>query len=167
MDKFHLIITGGTIDSHWDPIKDTAVANERSMMPEFIIRLNLPFHCDFSTVCMKDSRTITDEDRTNIVRSIESSSSKAFLITHGTYTMAETARYIESNLKRRDVTVVLTGSFVPLTDIIRSDGGFNMGFAVAQLMLLKPGVYIAMNARVLDASNAEKIIHEGRFAPKI
>lgn len=167
MDKIHFLITGGTIDSHWDPIKDTAVANERSIIPEFIIRLNLPFQCDFTTICMKDSRAVTDEDRLRIVQTIEASTASAFVITHGTYTMAETSRYIKKNLKRKDVAIVLTGSFVPLTDIIRSDGGFNMGFAVAQLQYLKPGSYVAMNAQIFEADKVEKIIHEGRFAPRI
>ena len=167
MEKIHFIITGGTIDSHWDPIKDTAVANERSIMPNFVLRLNLPFQLDFTTVCMKDSREINDEDRMQIVRTIEASNSATFLITHGTYTMAETARFIKGHLKRKDCTVLITGSFVPLTDIIRSDGGFNMGFAIAQLQHLGHGVYLAMNAQVFEADQAEKIIHEGRFAPRI
>lgn len=167
MEKIHFIITGGTIDSHWDPIKDTAVANERSILPDFVLRLNLPFQIDFTTVCMKDSREITDNDRMQMVRTIEASNSTTFLITHGTYTMAETARYIKAHLKRQDCTVLLTGSFVPLTDIIRSDGGFNMGFAIAQLQHLDPGVYLAMNAQVFEADQAEKIIHEGRFAPRV
>src|SRR3989338_7421402 len=98
---------------------------------------------------------------------IEAPAAKKFLITHGTYTMAETARYLKRNLKRKDATVVLTGSFVPLTDIIRSDGGFNTGFAVAQLQHLEPGTYIAMNGQVIEADKAEKIIHEGKFAPRI
>jgi L-asparaginase len=167
MQKIHLIITGGTIDSHWDPIRDTAVPNERSIIPEFFLRLNLPFQFDFTTSCMKDSRAITDEDRSRIVQTIEASSSKSFLVTHGTYTMAETARYLKNNLKREDVAIVLTGSFVPLTDVIRSDGGFNMGFAISQLLHIDPGVYVAMNAQIFEADQAEKVIHEGKFAPKI
>ncbi len=167
LEKIHFIITGGTIDSHWDPIRDTAVANERSIIPEFVIRLNLPFPFDTTTVCMKDSREVNDEDRQRIIKTIEASNSHDFLITHGTYTMAETARFIKSHLKRKDVTIILTGSFVPFTDIIRSDGGFNMGFAIAQLQHLDPGVYIAMNAQVFEADEAEKVIHEGRFAPRV
>lgn len=166
MNTIHVLITGGTIDSHWDPIKDTAVANEQSILPQFINRLNLPFECNFTTVCMKDSRAIADEDRSRMVQVIDESGSNRFLITHGTYTMAETGRYLMNNLKRRDVVVVLTGSFVPLTDIIRSDGGFNIGFAIAQLQHLDPGVYVVMNAQVFEADKVEKLIHEGKFAPR-
>src|SRR3989344_5056950 len=66
----------------------------------------------------------------------------------------------------RGKTVVLTGAFVPLTDTIRSDGGFNIGFALAQLQHVDPGVYICMNGRILKASEATKIVTEGRFTSR-
>ena len=99
MDKIHFIITGGTIDSHYDGMKDTAVPNEESIVPAFIKNLKLPIEYEFTTVCMKDSRAITDEDRAQMLATIETSSAKKFIITHGTYTMPDTARYLEDHVR--------------------------------------------------------------------
>lgn len=39
--QIHFIITGGTIDSHYDGSKDTALPNEESVIPGFIRSLRL------------------------------------------------------------------------------------------------------------------------------
>ena len=166
MDKIHFIITGGTIDSHYDGMKDTAAPNEESIVPAFIKNLKLPIEYEFTTVCMKDSRAITDEDRVAMANVIKASSAKKFIITHGTYTMPDTARYLEDPIRGGGKTVILTGAFVPLTDTIRSDGGFNIGFALAQMQHIDPAVYVCMNGQILKASEAMKIVTEGRFASR-
>ena len=97
---------------------------------------------------------------------IQESSAKKFIITHGTYTMPITARYLKERLRGGGQSIILTGAFVPLTDIVRSDGAFNIGFAMAQLQYIKPGIYVAMNGRVLEADEAEKIVSEGKFASR-
>ena len=33
MYDLHVILTGGTIDSHYDPTRDTAVPNDKSVIP--------------------------------------------------------------------------------------------------------------------------------------
>lgn len=108
MDKnnvIHIIITGGTIDSIWNGAQDTVVVAEHSALPEYFeeIGRNLKFYEEikFTEVCMKDSRKITNEDRKEVLKTIEESSSNRIIITHGTYTMPDTARYLRENLKRR------------------------------------------------------------------
>ena len=95
---YHFIITGGTIDSHYDGTKDIAVPNKESVIPDFIRNLKLPVEHEFTTVCMKDSRVITDEDRAEMVRTIQESSATKFIITHGTYTMPNTAMYLKEHI---------------------------------------------------------------------
>ena len=163
MDQIHFIITGGTIDSYYDGTKDTAVPNKESVIPQFIQNLKLPADHHFTTICMKDSRAITDEDRDIMAQAIAESTATKFIITHGTYTMPDTARYLKEHVRGGGQTIVLTGAFVPLTDVIRSDGGFNIGFAMAQLQHLKPGVYVVMNGQVLEADEAVKLVTKGRF----
>lgn len=99
MEKIHFIITGGTIDSYYDGTKDTAVPNKESIIPGFIRNLKLPIEHIFTTVCMKDSRAITDENRNAIIKTIEESEVEKFIITHGTYTMPDTARYLKTHLR--------------------------------------------------------------------
>lgn len=162
MEKIHFISTGGTIDSYYDGIKDTVVPNTESIIPSFIKRIKMPAEPMFTTICMKDSRSIIDDDRAQILKTIEESPAEHFIITHGTYTMPITARYLEQNL-RKNSTVILTGSFIPLPDVVKSDGAFNLGYAVAQLQHLAKGTYICMNAQVLKPAEAEKLVEEGRF----
>ena len=58
----HFILTGGTIDSYYDGSKDTAIPNEHSVVPKYIKMLKLYEECQFTEVCMKDSREITQTD---------------------------------------------------------------------------------------------------------
>lgn len=166
-EKILLVVTGGTIDSVWDGSKDTVVVSDHSVMPEYFANLkrNLKFYEEFSftEVCMKDSRSITDEDRENILKTIEDSEATKIIITHGTYTMPDTARFLEENRKRKDQTIVITGAMVPVKGFDFSDGPFNLGYAVAQIQTLPPGVYVCMNATVFTPQDVAKNIAEGKF----
>lgn len=112
---------------------------------------------------MKDSRQIEEQDRKDILKAIQESPAKKILITHGTYTMPDTARYLKKNLKRKDERIVVTGSMVPIKGFDFSDGPFNLGFAVAMLEKLAPGVYVCMNARAFTPEEVAKNIKEGKF----
>ncbi|HSX19073.1 MAG TPA: asparaginase domain-containing protein [Candidatus Saccharimonadales bacterium] len=167
MDEVHVIITGGTIDSVWSGAHDTITVSEKSVLPEYFKELGrnlkFPFKFNFTEVCMKDSRAIDEEDRKAMVKAIEESKSDKILITHGTYTMPDTARYLKKNLKRKGQTIILTGSMVPIKGFDFSDGPFNLGFAIAMLEKLEPGVYVAMNTRAFTPEEVEKNIAEGKF----
>lgn len=93
--KINIILTGGTIDSIWNAQKDTATPSEHSSLPEYFKQLKLYKEIIFTEVCMKDSREITAEDVKLIYTAVENSSSNKIIITHGTYTMPDTARYIK------------------------------------------------------------------------
>jgi L-asparaginase len=165
--KIHIIMTGGTIDSVWNGAQDTVVVSEHSVLPEYFSELgrNLKFYDElkFSEIFMKDSRAITDEDRKNVLKTIEESEASKIIVAHGTYTMPETARYLQKNLKRKDQVIVLTGSMVPMKGFDFSDGPFNLGYALAQVQILESGVYVCMNARVFSSDEVVKNIDEGKF----
>ena len=166
----HIILTGGTIDSVWSGAKDTVVVSEQSVLPEYFdeIRRNLKFYQEltFTEVCMKDSRKLTDEDRENILKAVEASGTDKIIITHGTYTMPVTARFLKENLKRKDQTIVLTGAVVPLKEFNFSDGPFNLGFAFAEVQTLEPGIYVCMNAKVFVPEEVAKNTDEAKFYSK-
>ena len=69
------------------------------------------------------------------------------IITHGTDTMSETARYLAEHADVGQKTVVLTGAMQPAV-MARSDAGFNLGAALSAVNLLPPGVYISMSGRI-------------------
>ena len=159
----HFVITGGTIDSFYDGIKDTAVPNKESIIPSFIKSLKLYQDAEFTQTCMKDSRELTRADLQKILETVENSSHYKIIITHGTYTMPDTARFLKANLKRSDQIIVITASMIPIVGFSPSDGPFSLGFAIAQLDHLKPGVYVAINGKVFSPEEVMKVIDEGRF----
>ncbi len=113
---------------------------------------------------MKDSREITKEDLNSVLKKIEESSHKHIIVTHGTYTMPDSARFLQANLKRKDQVVIFIASMLPMAEFTMSDGGFNIGFAISKLQHLQNGVYVCMNGKVFLATEVVKVISEGRFS---
>lgn len=163
MKSIHFIITGGTIDSYYEGTRDTVVPSAHSIIPSFIHSLKLYTPSIFTELCMKDSRELTTEDLGRIVEAVEQSSCTRIIITHGTYTMPDTARYVKANLHRKDQTIVLTGSMIPIVGFAPSDGPFHLGYAVAQVQLLEPGVYLCMNGKTFSPEEVMKVGVEGKF----
>jgi len=162
-NKIHFIITGGTIDSHYDGAKDTAVPNKQSVIPSYFKTLGLDKLLLFQELFNKDSRDLTSADQKKILKCIESSPCKMIIITHGIYTMPDTSRYIEANVKRHDQTIVLTGSVIPIEGFSPSDGPFNLGFAFSKVQDLPDGVYIAMHGIVYKPGEVAKDMKNGKF----
>ena len=112
---------------------------------------------------MKDSRELNMTDVRKILSTIEKSPCKKIILTHGTYTMPDTARFLVKNLKRKDQTIILTGSMIPLEGFSPSDAGFNLGYSVSQAKVLSSGVYVCMNGRTFSPDEVIKVLYEGRF----
>ena len=161
-DSILFIMTGGTLDSFYDGAKDTVSLNEHSILPQYIKSLNLYCNVEFEEICMKDSRELDAEDLKNILKVIEKTKCKKIIITHGTYTMPDTARYLQANLVRKDQTIIVTGAMVPHV-IINSDGPFNIGYTFAEVQRLSAGIYVAMNGRIFEPEEVAKNMKEGKF----
>ena len=152
------ITTGGTIDKiYFDAnsqfeVGDSPIIN---ILNEGLVSF------DFNVVSMfqKDSLDLTDQDRQAMKSFIENDEATAFVITHGTDTMAETATVLRSI---RGKTVVLTGSLSPAR-FKTTDAVFNIGLAIGAVQSLRPGVYIAMNGQVFAEGEVVKNRAENRF----
>ena len=108
----------------------------------------------------KDSRSITNEDRQLLVDKIKSTSADKIILTHGTFTMEDTAKFIgKLNLNK---TIVLVGSFI-LGTSQNTDAPFNLGYAICSLQFLKPDVYIAMNGTIFHWKNVTKNLETNKF----
>ena len=118
------------------------------------------YHAGLRELMMKDSLDFTDDDREVILQAVRDASETGIVISHGTGTMAETARFIDSYALEK--TVVLTGAMRPYS-FGRSDAAFNIGGAVIAAQTLPVGVYGVMNGRVFTAANLTKDTHAGRF----
>ncbi len=157
--KIRVLVTGGTFDKEYNELtgslffKDTHV---REMLRLGRCELDL----EVRLLMMIDSTEMTDVDRELILKSCTDASDERIVITHGTDTMTETARFLGERVK--DQTIVLTGAMVPYT-FGSSDGMFNLGSALAFAQSLPHGVYVAMNGRAFDWNNVRKNKATGRF----
>ena len=88
--------------------------------------------------------------------------SSKFIVTHGTDTMIETAKYVAAAKGRLQKTVVFTGSMRP-QKLIDSDAAFNIGVAMGAMNVMGAGVYVCMNGRVFEASRVRRDGRTGHF----
>lgn len=141
------IQTGGTIDKDY-PRKKNGYAFEIGVAAVHRILSNIVFNFseDVLSVLQKDSSDITDSDRSKLLEFVASRKEDKIIITHGTDTMIKTAEILNVIV---DKTIVITGAMRP-EKFSDSDAPFNVGFAVAAVQILNPGVYIAMNGRVYN-----------------
>jgi len=163
-----LLITGGTIDSEWAPSKDTVVPSACSSVKPYIEKFLKPdFPIYENIIAMADSRDIDDNVRAKILKAIIESRSDNIIITHGTYTMAQTGKYLKEKIAldkrlKENKKIILLGSFYPL-GFSQSDAPFNLGYAFGAIEYLSPNVYVAMNSRLFDPYEVGKDVQNGKF----
>jgi len=157
--KIRLLVTGGTFDKEYNEIEGTLFFKS-THVHEMLGLGRCQLDVEVSTLMMIDSLEMTDTDRELILKTCLAPGSPRVVITHGTDTMAETARYLGERITDR--TIVLTGAMVPYT-FGSSDGLFNLGSALAFSQSLSAGVYVAMNGRCFDWHNVRKNKSSGAF----
>ncbi|GAB6277053.1 MAG: asparaginase domain-containing protein [Rectinema sp.] len=158
-ESIRVIVTGGTFDKHYDEIKGELTFID-THLPEILklARVSLPVQVELNQLI--DSLRMQDENRRSVFEACARASEKHIIITHGTDTMAETARLIgQAGL---DKTIVLTGAMIPYK-ILDSDALFNFGTAFSAVQLLPRGVYISMNGRIFDWDKVRKNKAQGIF----
>ena len=157
--RVRFYITGGTFDKEYNELdgslyfKDTHV---REMLRLGRCKLDI----EVRTLMMIDSTEMTDVDREMIRKSCAECDTDKIVISHGTDTMAMTARHLGERIK--DKTIILVGAMIPYT-FGSSDGLFNLGSAIAYVQTLPHGVYIAMNGKCLEANRVQKDKKTGEF----
>ena len=156
-----LLITGGTIDKVYDQ-SNGELTFEATHFPEMLLRARTEAEINPEVLMLIDSLDMVDSDRELILKHCTQCDEDRVLITHGTDTMCETAKLLgESDLNK---IIVLFGAMVPYT-VNNSDALFNLGCAIGSVQLLEPGVYVAMNGRVLPWGDVQKNRDLGVFQP--
>lgn len=149
--RIHIITTGGTIDKvYFDAKSEYQVGSPQ--VTEILGEAGVTFAYTLESVLRKDSLELTAADRVLIRERVAAAPAPRVLVTHGTDTMVETARAL---LDVPGKTIVLTGSMQPAR-FRNTDAAFNVGVAVGAVQCLPPGVYLAMNGRVLDPRRVRK-----------
>ena len=156
--EIKIFTTGGTIDKVYFDEKSMYEVGE-PQIGEVLERSEVIVDYSIETLCHKDSLDLTDEDRRQIHDAVSNDEHRLFVVTHGTDTMAETARMLQDI---PDKVIVLTGASQPAR-FRGSNAIFNIGCAVAAVQTLSPGVYVAMNGRIFDADKVRKNPDTRRF----
>lgn len=153
-----ILTTGGTIDKvYFDAASEFEVGEPT--VPHIFEDVGADIDYELVPLFRKDSLEISDEDRSRVRATCESSHHRQILITHGTDTMAKTAEVLMGIPGK---IIVLTGAMAPARFRV-TDAIFNVGAAVGALQSLGEGVYLAMNGRIFPAGTVRKNREAGRF----
>lgn len=155
-----LLATGGTIDKFYNELNGQLPISAESNIPKMLAQGRCKANITIQSLLQKDSLDMDETDRTIIRDACLQSQETQIIITHGTDTMAATAKTVAATIK--DKTVVLVGAMIPYT-LKNSDALFNLGAAVSAVQLLAPGVYIVMNGKVFSWDNVTKNLQAGLF----
>jgi L-asparaginase len=154
-----ILITGGTFDKEYNELTGELFFKD-THLPEMLKLGRCRVQVDIRTLMMIDSLDMTEQDRALIADHCLKADEKKIIITHGTDTMADTARFLAGRIT--DKSIVLTGAMIPYK-FGSSDGLFNLGSALAFVQSLPHGIYVAMNGRVFPWNNVRKNRKTGEF----
>ena len=154
-----IFVTGGTFDKEYNELTGKLYFKD-SHLSEMLKLGRCKLDFNIRTLMMVDSLEMDESDRQIIVENCRKTPEERILITHGTDTMVETAKYIANAIKNK--TIVLTGAMIPYK-FGSSDGLFNLGSSLAFAQTLPHGVYISMNGRIFNWDNVVKNRKLGEF----
>jgi len=154
-----VFVTGGTFDKEYDELSGRLFFRD-THLPEMLRRGRCRLEVAVEALMMIDSLDMTDADRQVVLESCRSCPEERIVITHGTDTMADTARALHGAAIGK--TIVLTGAMIPYA-FGSSDGLFNLGSALSFAQVLPPGVYVAMNGRFFPGDRVRKDRSTGIF----
>ncbi len=158
-EAIRVLVTGGTFDKEYDELNGRLYFKD-THLPEMLRLARCKLPVSVRTLMMIDSLEMTDADRRLVVESCRGAEEDRIVVTHGTDTMADTARALVAAALPK--TIVLTGAMVPYA-FGSSDGLFNLGSALSFAQVLPPGVYVAMNGRCFAGDRVRKNRDTGIF----
>ncbi|MCG6905651.1 MAG: asparaginase domain-containing protein [Desulfobacteraceae bacterium] len=156
--EIQIITTGGTIDKLYFDAKSEFQVGDPQVV-DVLREANVTVPYSVRQLMRKDSLELTEADRRLIRDTIAAAPQRHFVVTHGTDTMLDTARVLQT---LGDKVIVLTGAMQPARFRF-TDAVFNIGCAVMAVQLLPAGVYVAMNGRIFDPRRTVKNREQNRF----
>ncbi len=154
-----LLTTGGTVDKVYNHLNGE-LCFETTNLPSMLKQARCNVDLELDIVMLKDSLYMVDTDRKDILKKCRSYKEDKIIITHGTDTMAETAKFLGEKIKNK--TIVLVGAMIPYS-FGKSDALFNLGCAISAVQHMPKGVYITMNGKIFPWNNVMKNKKFGEF----
>lgn len=148
------LITGGTIDNLDRDKAGYSPLGHESLIPDLLKQARITADYRTEVVMQKDSRDLDNKDRANLLDICTKAKEEKIVITHGTFSIPETAKYL-GPIAPSNKTIVLCGSLIPANEK-QSDALFNLGFAFRAAQDLAPGVYVAMHGCIFSWNNVKK-----------
>jgi L-asparaginase len=155
-----IFTTGGTIEGlEYDKV-DSAPMKAPITIAQHLSQISHSPDYTTKELFSKDSRFITEQDRELLFREIQLAKTDKILVTHGTWTMVETAQFIgRHNLSK---SIVFTGAFI-LGNLPNTDARMNLSFALKELEKAGAGTFIAMQNTLFDYEDVVKNPLKNRF----
>ena len=154
-----ILVTGGTFDKEYNEITGKLFFND-SHIREMLNLGRCKLKVDIKEIMLKDSLDMDEIDRKLILDTCMKTSATKLVITHGTDTMAETAKLLSQDIKNK--TIVFTGAMIPYK-FGASDGLFNLGSALTAVQTLTNGIYITINGNIFKWDQVRKNRDKGIF----
>lgn len=165
----HILTMGGTIDKDYPKLLGGYAFEygEEAAATRILTHSNLGITYDVTSVCKKDSLEMTNDDRDLLCQAIRrilahrphGSSAARIVITHGTDSMIETARYVHMRISGDnpfDFAIAFTGATKP-ERFVDSDASFNLGAAISATSICSPGsIVICMNGNVIPGGECTR-----------
>ncbi len=158
MSLIRVFTVGGTIDKIYFDAKSSYEVGPPNIT-EVLSGLSLNLDYEVVSLMQKDSLEMTDADRETVRQAVTAAPENEIVITHGTDTMVDTARVLDTIPNK---TIVLTGALSPAL-FKNSDAMFNIGAALTAAQIKDAGVYIAMNGVIFDYDKVRKDVENNRF----
>lgn len=165
----HIMKMGGTIEFK-DPgyeIMNQQMMKLDTSIENYLKNIVKPhFTYSIENICDKDSRDIVKQDLEKLTKAISITPHENILITHGTFTMKATAKYLDKNFSKNSISskkIILTGSMIPIVGFSISDAAFNLGYSIGSFNNIHKGVYICMNGGLFNYKDVNKNINLLRF----
>ncbi len=155
-----LLTTGGTIASV--PGGDGLVPCSSGVFEREMEQLRTFYDITVKDLICLDSSNIRPAEWQLIAKGVfeNRTSVDGIVISHGTDTMGYTASALSFMLPNIDIPVVLTGSQLPLWDVL-SDGPDNLRTAFAMASSSEPGVFLAFDRKVMLGCRSVKVRASG------
>jgi len=166
MRQITLISTGGTIEKTYDEQAGT-LSNRASIVQEMLRLLRLEdTNINTLQLMQKDSLDLTESDRARILGAVQllddPSDCGGIIILHGTDTLCETGDFLQRELEKPTIPIILTGAMRPF-EMKRSDALQNLNEAIFATGVLGPGVWVVAHGRALKFPGPIKDRQRGTF----
>ncbi len=142
-----VITTGGTLDKLYDVHSGSLVFGQ-SCVPDLLTVARIE-DVRLQPLFAMDSLDMTDDDRYGLLHALKACPESHLVVTHGTDTLQDTARYLIAEGKDllAGKTVVLTGAMRPYR-FGESDAAPNVVSSIIAARLLPPGIWACIHGQI-------------------